>query len=62
MAIYSDIQTKIKADREAGRDVPTVIEEYFLMIAESLDPQKKEEETKSPPPTPDPSSTASITQ
>lgn len=58
MAIYSDIQAKIVADREAGRDVPLVIEEYFLMIAESLDPQKKKDD----PTPPDPSSTASITQ
>ncbi|NTG09261.1 hypothetical protein [Rhizobium rhizogenes] len=48
MGIFASLSEKIAADREAGRDVPPVIEELFLLIADSLDPQeKKDEEPKS---------------
>ena len=41
MGLYADLQAKILADREAGRDIPPVIEELALMIANSFDPQKE---------------------
>lgn len=50
MAIYADISAKIAADREGGRDVPPVMAEYFLLIAESLDPQEKKAEEPAPAP------------
>lgn len=50
MGIFSDLSEKIKADREAGRDVPPVVEELFLLIADSLDPQEKKAEEPAPAP------------
>ncbi len=53
MGIYADLQAKISADREAGRDVPPVIEEIAMMIANSLDPQKESEKEPDPAPIPE---------
>lgn len=42
MALFADMEAKIAADREAGRDVPTILEEYLMMIANAVDPQPEE--------------------
>ncbi|MBA5802144.1 hypothetical protein [Rhizobium changzhiense] len=39
MSLKNEIARKIAADREAGRDIPPVIEELLLMIAEKVEPQ-----------------------
>lgn len=43
MSLRDDVLAKVTADREAGRDVPPVIEELFLLLADHLDPQPKPE-------------------
>ncbi|MBY3332523.1 hypothetical protein HFN98_18100 [Rhizobium laguerreae] len=37
MSLKNEIAKKIAADREAGRDISTVVEELFLMIAEKVE-------------------------
>jgi hypothetical protein len=46
MTLFADISAKIAADREAGRDVPTILEEYLMMIAAAIDPQPEEQPAK----------------
>lgn len=48
MGVYADLQAKISADREAGRDVPPVIEEIAMMLANSVDPQKEPDPAPAP--------------
>ncbi|AVA22472.1 hypothetical protein [Rhizobium sp. NXC24] len=42
MALRDDLTEKITAAREAGRDVPLVIEELLLFVADAIDPPKDE--------------------
>lgn len=64
MSLKDELSSKIAADREAGRDIPAVIEEMFLMIVDFLEPEETikgesaqpkadpapvQEETKDPP-------------
>lgn len=42
MSLTSELNKKIAADREAGRDISPVIEELLLMIAEKVDKPKVE--------------------
>lgn len=37
MSLKDELQKKIAADREAGREISPVIEELVLMIAEKVD-------------------------
>jgi hypothetical protein len=37
MSLKNEVQKKIAVDREAGRDIPPVIEELLLMISEKVD-------------------------
>ncbi|WP_165503898.1 hypothetical protein [Rhizobium leguminosarum] len=37
MSLKSAIEKKIAADREAGREIPVVIEELILMITDKVD-------------------------
>ena len=39
MSLKSEIEKKIEADREAGREIPVVIEELILLIAEKVEPE-----------------------
>ena len=38
MSLKDELSSKIAADREAGRDIPVVIEEMFLKIVDFLEP------------------------
>ena len=40
MSLKDELSSKIAADREAGRDIPAVIEEMFLMIVDFLEPEE----------------------
>lgn len=37
MSLTNELQKKIAADRQAGRDISPVIEELILMIAEKVE-------------------------
>lgn len=54
MAIYDELTTKVAEAREAGRDVPPVIEELLLFIAGAIDPAS----VPAPKPAADPAPTA----
>ncbi len=43
MGIFADLQAKISVGREAGRDIPPVIEELLLLIADVIEPQQMQE-------------------
>lgn len=38
MSLKDNLHSKIAADREAGREIPPVIEELFLMLVDFLEP------------------------
>ncbi|MDV4183267.1 hypothetical protein R1521_32725 [Rhizobium brockwellii] len=38
MSLTNELQKKIAADRQAGRDISPVIEELILMVAEKVEP------------------------
>ncbi len=40
MSLKDELSAKIAADREAGRDIPAVIEEMFLMVVDFLEPEE----------------------
>lgn len=44
MSLSKDFKSSVKAARKAGRDVPTVIEELFQMLVDTIDPPEKVQE------------------
>jgi len=48
MSLKDELLSKIAADREAGRDIPVVIEEMFLKIVDFLEPEEKASEDAPP--------------
>ena len=50
MGLRDELSKVVATAREAGRDVPTVLEELFIFLADAIDPPKDEPAPQPQPP------------